>query len=84
MKIVTTTDQIVNESIDELISDYGVNPITAKRRGELAVQLFEEVSGFYPFENKVSLVDFVNRGAQLYYLENILMMMPAVNILSIC
>ncbi len=67
-KIVTTTDQIINESIDELISDYGVNPITAKRRGELAVQLFEEVSGFYPFENKVSLVDFVNRGAQLYYL----------------
>ena len=41
---------------------------TALHRGKLAEQLFEEVSVFYPFENKVSFVDFVYRGAQLYYL----------------
>ena len=37
-------------------------------RGKLAEQLFDEVSVFYPFESKVSFVDFVYRGAQLYYL----------------
>ena len=34
----------------------------------LAENLFEEVSNFYSFENKLSLIDFVKRGAQLYYL----------------
>ena len=67
-KLITTTDQIINESINELIADYGVNQSTALHRGKLAVQLFDEVSVFYPFESKVSFVDFVYRGAQLYYL----------------
>ena len=67
-KIIPTTDQIINESMTELIADYGVNEITAKHRSTLAEKLFEEVSNFYSFENKLSLIDFVKRGAQLYYL----------------
>ena len=67
-KLITTTDQIINESINELIADYGVNQSTALHRGKLAEQLFDEVSVFYPFESKVSFIDFVYRGAQLYYL----------------
>ena len=63
-----TTDEIINESLSELIADYGVNEITAKHRSKLAEKLFEEISVFYSFENKLSFIDFVKRGAELYYL----------------
>jgi len=67
-KKITTTDQIISGSIAELIVDYGVDQTHALHRGKLAEQLFNEVSCFYKCDDKESLVNFVIRGTQLYYL----------------
>ncbi|MCQ6275091.1 Ppx/GppA family phosphatase [Bacillus sp. V3B] len=63
-----STDQIIYNSVSELLADYGVDQPHAHYRGQLAEQLFKEVTRFYKVESKESFKKFVIRGAQLYYL----------------
>jgi exopolyphosphatase/guanosine-5'-triphosphate,3'-diphosphate pyrophosphatase len=65
---VQSTDQIIYNSVSELLADYGVDGPHAHYRGRLAENLFEEVRCFYKIESKEPLKKIVIRGAQLYYL----------------
>ncbi|KAA9026044.1 Ppx/GppA family phosphatase [Niallia endozanthoxylica] len=62
------TDQIVQNSVAELLIDYGVAPAHASHRAKLAEILFEKTSTYYHCENKQALSKFVKKGAELYYL----------------
>lgn len=62
------TDLIINESVAELLIDYGVDREHASHRAKLAETLFEEISANYSCENKKSLSEFIKKGAELYYL----------------
>ena len=66
--VLLTTDQIINNSVLELLIDYGVDPAHASHRARLAETLFDEVCSHYACENKGVLRTFVIRGAELYYL----------------
>lgn len=67
-KDILSTEQIINNNIKELLTDYDVNPIHANQRAELAQQLFNQVNYFYHWVKKDYMEKFIVKGAQLYYI----------------
>lgn len=62
------TDQIISNSISELMEDYHVDRSHAMHAGSLAAQLSAEISSLYEFHDIKSLEKFIVLGAQIYYL----------------
>lgn len=67
-KKVLSTDEIINNSISELMVDYHVDSSNAMHTGSLAEKLCAEISLFYHFHDMNSLGKFIYHGAQIYYL----------------
>jgi exopolyphosphatase/guanosine-5'-triphosphate,3'-diphosphate pyrophosphatase len=63
-----TTDQMIEDSIDELLDNYHIDRSHAQHVGALAQQLFDETDKFGLFTEKKSLAKFIKWGAQVYYL----------------
>ncbi|WP_071396950.1 Ppx/GppA family phosphatase [Bacillus tuaregi] len=65
---VLTTNQIIHDSVVELLIDYDVDIKHARHRARLAESLLDEIGTDYHSDNQAALRNFVNKGAQLYYL----------------
>ncbi|MBB6443666.1 Ppx/GppA family phosphatase [Bacillus benzoevorans] len=67
-KKILSTDQIITNSISELMVDYHVDSLHAMHTGSLAAKLCAEISPFYKFHDIKELGKFIYFGSQIYYL----------------
>ena len=67
-KNAPNTEEIITNSISELMADYHVDRISALHTGSLAEKLAAEISLYYKFHDMKTLKRFILHGAQIYYL----------------
>lgn len=65
---IPSTDQIIANSISELMADYHVDRVHANHTGSLAAKLCTLISPFYKFHDKKKLGNYIYHAAQIYYL----------------
>ncbi len=67
-KNAPNTEQIITNSISELMADYRVMQVHAMHIGSLAEKLAAEINLYDKFHNMKTLEKFILYGAQIYYL----------------